>query len=154
MYIALLVLIIILILCLSWSKEEKFGTVLGSAGPYQKSYNHCLNECNRSDPGLRFLEQGNIGCSAYCDYTLSQSIKNKVPPKLTESEDNMEKCERICGNDRYCLSKCYGYREVEDWCDRLWCPYSPYNKKFCMDQCISVWNTLNNQSSWKWDMEK
>lgn len=155
--VVVVILVIILISTLGSSKTERFGTVLGQLGPYAKQMNHCLNECERSDPSNRLSDRGNMYCGLYCDSVISKMANSGVHPETYPIDDNMTICTEQCNTPgstheekRKCISMCHGQREVAQWCKELWCPYSLWPHKDCMAQCISTWNVNNNQNSWTW----
>lgn len=137
-HVLLVLLVLIFIVgCFSWSKKENFGT-LGALGPYRKWYASCLKRCERSDPRLR-LGQNNLYCGMYCDsvFTAMQQ-KNIFPPLI---EDNPEKCLRKCklqgepqvpGMRTTCADLCYCREECKDTC-RMDCAFS--DDPSCMRNC-------------------
>ena len=139
---------------------EGFGQVLGAAGPYAPQYVQCLNECNREDPGDRLSGANNLTCGYYCDAVISKIVEQNPPPHRVKLQNNLIECENECNklakpgdthNDiRKCISTCYGAKEVSQWCEELWCPYSTFPHELCMNMCTSSKSTNNNQNAWTW----
>ena len=167
MFVVAVVTALVIVLICSWglpsapSDTEGYGSVLGQLAPYAEQMNQCLNECNRSDPNNRLTAQANINCGKYCESVIGEMANRGIPPSTYPIHNNMVECEKQCSapgsthnEQRKCISMCHGQREVAQWCKELWCPYSLWGEGDCMDQCIALWNTNNNNNSWTWDMER
>jgi len=157
--LCVLLIIIILIVCVCRaSKKESYGTPLGQLAPYRAFYNECINQCERQDPNRRFLAPGNINCGIYCESVMTDLAQRGVPPESLSFSNSMTDCEKQCAHGKTknerdnCKSVCFGQNEVAKWCKELYCPYSMFPHDDCMDQCIAVNTTNNNQVAWTWQI--
>jgi len=151
--------LIFVVLVVTRKQVEPFGQILGAAGPYQKQYVQCLNECQKEDPNDR-LGHNNLTCGYYCDAVITEMSNQGIPPKDVELDDNLLQCSQECAKHstydttrrdyQKCVSGCYGAKEVSQWCKELWCPYSRFPQDLCMNMCTSSNGANNNQNAWKW----
>lgn len=145
-----------MLLCISY--KESYGTPLGQLAPYNALINECIDECNREDPNRRLGEAGNWNCGVYCESMATSLANAGIPPESLSYSNSMTKCEKQCEKGktklerRKCKSMCFGQNEVAKWCKELYCPYSLFPHDDCMQQCISVHNTNNNQTGWSWQI--
>ncbi len=155
-FVFAIILLTIFALLVTSARKERFGTVLGAAGPYAAHYNKCINSCNKADPNNRFLASGNINCGNYCSELIEEFVRDGIDPDSISLESECDlKCKNYTGSDEiYCKDKCHGDTQIAQWCKELWCPYSKMPEDQCMGQCIAVNGVRNNQNSWTWDFEK
>lgn len=159
-YVFVIIGVVILLWILCKRKSEDFG-LLGAAAPYQAQLSQCITQCNRSDPGNRFMSQNNLFCEDYCNDIISKFSESGINPKSIPLKDNYTICEEQCNVEgstpdekKKCVSMCYGQNNIAQWCKELWCPYSLWDGDKCMDMCFRTWNTNNNQVSWEWAMSR
>lgn len=150
--IVIAIIIYILIVC---SKKESYKGILGAASKYRNQYSNCLHECRNEDPTRRMNPMTNLGCTMYCDSTVTDLVREGVDPQKIVVKDTISDCTKKCTVPGYnkeeideCISKCSGITEVAKWCAEMKCPYSLLPKDECMKSCISVMNANNSSVEW------
>jgi len=166
-YIIIFSVVAVIVVCLISKryKKESYGTVLGQLANYNSQINNCLNECEKSDPGDRFLAQGNINCGEMCNDIFTNYAEIPIKSENTQfTKSTTDKCWDVCRKNstsetthdelKICVSQCVGGESVKEWCDRLWCPYSKLDPKVCSELCQASKSTNNNQNNWVWYNQK
>lgn len=159
-WLPIIITIIIVSIYLMYKKKPETFQILGAAANYEKQYNQCLLSCSREDPSNAFSSPNNLMCGVYCDYVISEIINKGIPQNKLPLTNLHDKCETECTTNippgathsdiRNCISVCYGAKRVSEYCEEIWCPYSGFDNKICMNQCTSTWGANNNQNAWTW----
>lgn len=149
------VIIVIVLFILFYRKKEPYEGIIGAASKYRNQYSNCLHECRNEDPSRRMDPMVNLGCTMYCDSTVTDLTRRGVDPRDIIVRDTTSDCIEMCTIPGYnkeevdeCISKCSGITEVAKWCAEMECPHSLLPKKECMNSCIATMNANNSSVEW------
>lgn len=158
-YIIIGITIVLFAIVIFFITNENYATVTGGKGYFQKQYNQCINQCNRSDPSKRLQSTGNINCGFYCDSVIDRIARSGIESENIPIDNNIINCEIECSDPKFnhnqqrkCVSVCTGQKEIKDWCEKIECPYSKFDKDTCLKMCFLNKLPNNIHNSWNWGL--